>query len=767
MILGTVWNRLKQILTTRRLEATAHIGSWVAVSLTALMVGSAMAMETNPASAALIKTLGMRGWGMLAALLVSVLFRLIYYYGCRAHAGVVAGVLCLDALGNIYAVGQAGLPKTAHWSEPAITAAVVGLVALLAFVRVSRFRNYVDARTVTTTGLALLLVTAAIAIPSAMTVDGPVGEVRAATTVIEDFEDGNSEFGSGVTATTDKAYEGSHSGEFNELSSNAAIQLNSVPDSSLSVRFYPTSFDATLDPSFTLDDGSGGVGPQIFFDSAGNVVDNSGGSTPCSLSTGSWYKIEFSGLSDISYTTTITASDGTTCSFSDSFEDNPSSLNRLVIKPKDGTPSGYVDFIEVDGASITQTVSGTVTGDDATTLTDANITVNDTSDTTVATTTTASDGSWSVGLADGDYTVEADKPGYVAQTQSVSVSGSAVSGVDFDLAPPEYTLDGYAVGQDTNSGVENATLTVSNSSDATVANLSTNATGYYSTTLENGSYDIGVAADTYDTTTTTNVTIDGAPRQQNISLRPSRWFEMEIAVDAGSSFGEPVTITVVRPDGSVANTELNHNDVAFVDQFVENRAYDIQVVSESGSLYQYNGYRAVKSVDKLTLRPGSDTGALNDSLDVRFQSLQDELDGINVAMSSEDPIKEFDYTVRDQNGTAVYNGSEQFEEPRSYYETTVPGNVTDNASQIEDATLDYSGSYENGTTFNGTTDFDTSAGDAIGPVGSSSSSSGSPVTGIAIVGAGAALAYWRFGNGQLSSAASSAASAVSRKFGGG
>ena len=86
--------------------------------------------------------------------------------------------------------------------------------------------------------------------------------------------------------------------------------------------------------------------------------------------------------------------------------------------------------------------------------------------------------------------------------------------------------------------------------------------------------------------------------------------------------------------------------------------------------------------------------------------------------------------------------------------------MTSNASELDDPAVTYSGSFENGTTFNGTSDLSASletGGMFGGPTGSSGD--GGSASGVVLLAGGAAVAAYRFRR-PLINAASSAVGRV-------
>ena len=123
-----------------------------------------------------------------------------------------------------------------------------------------------------------------------------------------------------------------------------------------------------------------------------------------------------------------------------------------------------------------------------------------------------------------------------------------------------------------------------------------------------------------------------------------------------------------------------------------------------------------------------------------------------VAVEYWDPNYEtstLEYNLTGPDGD-LYEGTKEFDDPRGYYRGCI-GNATLNGTDPGDAGGNYSGGYTDGETFNGSLDYPSGESLFGGPVGggSSGSSNATRYGGWLIVAAGGALAYRRFGNGQI------------------
>ncbi|WP_193767561.1 carboxypeptidase regulatory-like domain-containing protein [Halorientalis pallida] len=131
------------------------------------------------------------------------------------------------------------------------------------------------------------------------------------------------------------------------------------------------------------------------------------------------------------------------------------------------------------------TIAGTVTDTNGNALAGATVTVNGQS------TTTASDGSYSLTVAPSDYTVEANADGYQSATQQATVTEGDTTTVDFSLTPEDGTISGVV--QDTNgNNLVDATVTANGQSTTTASD------GSYSLTVAPGTYTVEASAQDYD-----------------------------------------------------------------------------------------------------------------------------------------------------------------------------------------------------------------------------------------------------------------------------
>ena len=117
--------------------------------------------------------------------------------------------------------------------------------------------------------------------------------------------------------------------------------------------------------------------------------------------------------------------------------------------------------VELAGTASGSNVLGTVTSSGSGVngvVVDA---INQSTGDVVSTGSTSSDGSYQLTVSDGDYDIQAYKTGYSDSSQTVTVSGSDVSGVDFSLSADAPTLnDASADPQDEFVGTGTTTLSI-------------------------------------------------------------------------------------------------------------------------------------------------------------------------------------------------------------------------------------------------------------------------------------------------------------------
>ncbi len=288
-------------------------------------------------------------------------------------------------------------------------------------------------------------------------------------------------------------------------------------------------------------------------------------------------------------------------------------------------------------------------------------------------------------------------------------------------------------------------------STASGATTTTNSSGYYTLPLTDGEYTLTVDPDG-QSALSRDVTVSGVT---TLDLQYGRDLGFRVRdKTANDVYLDGTEVYLERPSGAIATSETNHNDVAYF-RVADGRTYNLTVVSDAPAVYEFTGYTVQETLTEayLTIPAFKESATTSNDSDVeaRLAELEDEIDGLAVQLNSEEPMTEVNYTIRDENGTAVYNGSEEFDEPTEYYQGHLSDNVTDNGSQLDNATLEYAGEWDNGTSFNGTAGLSGTVGGSggvFGPTGSGGGSGGSPIVGVGLLAAGGYAAYRLVGGGR-------------------
>lgn len=163
----------------------------------------------------------------------------------------------------------------------------------------------------------------------------------------------------------------------------------------------------------------------------------------------------------------------------------------------------YLDDIRYDAnAPVTKyTVSGVVTATGGSPL--EGVTVTDGNGTSSVTDAT---GAYSMELPDGSYTLTASKSAYVDGSQSVSVSGSAVT-QDFTLSPENTTINGSVEDQE-GEPLTDSTITIEDGAGNVVDTTQSDALGDWSFAVGAGDYTVKAQKNLY-ADTQKSVSYDG------------------------------------------------------------------------------------------------------------------------------------------------------------------------------------------------------------------------------------------------------------------
>ncbi|WP_254271087.1 carboxypeptidase-like regulatory domain-containing protein [Haloarcula marina] len=349
----------------------------------------------------------------------------------------------------------------------------------------------------------------------------------------------------------------------------------------------------------------------------------------------------------------------------------------------------------------------------------------------------------------------------------------------------EYFLDNIRAETETKSEVSGRVLDETgdplsgvNVSTGTGVSTTTNATGYYSLSLNDGNYTITADSSEYGKASTDIEVAGSAASGVDFSYGYEMAFTLEDRTNATIFEDEDPRLTVYGEDGTLTTSSFNHNGRAFVGM-VDGRTYNLTVTSDYPAVWDTYGFIAVESIregplvmesdlwDETTslgtpaapTATGETTPTLDERLDVRFAELEED-DGTSVTVRSPEPVTRVNYTIRDENGTALFNQTREFDEATRYYQALLNDSVTSNASDVDDSMMTYSGEYANGSTFNGTTDLSASFGTGGAFGGPTGSGGGASTGGVVLLAGGAAVAAYRYRR-PLINAASSAVGRLS------
>lgn len=624
----------------RRPELVAHGSSLIAVVTTILMVGTGAASESNPASAWIIEHGGMATWALLTPFLVAsgfALFRAIARgsaFGiefdgseraARASAWILGVAFALDGIGNLIAMSILGVPESAPYGRLAGLAVALGVLVVSLIYRseiVSVVRRALSSETARgiVTGLAVVLVITSGLGGIPLTQEySAVQNASAAGTNVDDFEDGDVVEWSSWTkggATTAKSFEGSWSGDLDAAGAKQTAAYNIGSEVAMDNMSFKVNSAEMSDAAYPLFQtrNSGGANVMHLEGSNGELIGRDGTtdiSTGISIKDNTWYEIyaQFDYANNQYDVTVWNKSGGKVGSYAGlPFDNAASGMQEIKFHAYDF--STYIDDVEynkpADGS--TSDVSGTVTDGSGNALGGATVKTG-----TGKSTTTASDGTYTLTLSDGTYDITAEKAGYLSQTNTVSVSGSAVTGNDYSL---NATVTGNVTDLDGN-GISGATI-----SDGSGNSTTTDATGYYSLPLVNDTYDLTASHVDYKNKTK-SVTVSGAAEKVEYSLcdasgcpDPTEYKETFVVNDPeGRYLDHDPTLTLYQSTLDPANdpTMITQNALTSDSEFTEfdtgsinwegNRTvtlnndeyYKYVLESGNGEMLEVTGYRANKS----------------------------------------------------------------------------------------------------------------------------------------------------------------------------
>jgi hypothetical protein len=208
-----------------------------------------------------------------------------------------------------------------------------------------------------------------------------------------------------------------------------------------------------------------------------------------------------------------------------------------------------------------------------------------------------------------------------------------------------YTISGQVTDEQTGDGIANATINITNStSGAAVANTTTDGSGFYSVSVENGSYDVKADAEDYFSETE-SVSIDASSVVQDFQLTPqSAALVLRHRTYLEHGQQTPYTVTFQNiTNGTVAGTEdvtnsatvtsgnvevvtVNTNEqtlIATQNTSVNERTYIEATYTKDGKTYtaRRNITVANQTTENLEILPGTAVRSSAVLLDTTIQAL--------------------------------------------------------------------------------------------------------------------------------------------------
>ena len=185
---------------------------------------------------------------------------------------------------------------------------------------------------------------------------------------------------------------------------------------------------------------------------------------------------------------------------------------------------------------------------------------------TVGEATTDENGTYSVDVPATDLTVTASNATYAPANETVELNGSGdAATANISLTLRNGTLSGFVNATDDLGPPGNATVTVTNGTNATVAAVDADGNGSYAVDLRPGSYDVTAEAPDFFTDARTNLSID-----PNATTDPGFALDPKAATLSGTvtndSSGDPVADATVAVGSASAATGTPGNYSLAVDR---------------------------------------------------------------------------------------------------------------------------------------------------------------------------------------------------------
>jgi large repetitive protein len=206
-------------------------------------------------------------------------------------------------------------------------------------------------------------------------------------------------------------------------------------------------------------------------------------------------------------------------------------------------------------------VKGIVLNQSNSPVSGATISVIDGSGNTLATTTSASDGSYSLsGVPAGIITLQASVQHFVSDTETEDVSSTSTSTVNFNINL-NYGIVQGTITDGNNNNVGGAAVSLIDGSGHVVTTVYSNANGAYSIgNVTPGQYTVKVSANGYQTVTQNETVGDGQTVQADIALQSNSNSSPSITgtVTDGitGKFVAGATVTIKNSQGSVVGTAM-------------------------------------------------------------------------------------------------------------------------------------------------------------------------------------------------------------------
>ncbi|QLH83406.1 carboxypeptidase-like regulatory domain-containing protein [Halosimplex pelagicum] len=453
-------------------EWVAHSTTLAAILLTYLL--SWGTVELNPVARRLFDALGYPATAAVAMLEIGAAFGILRRLEevdrrvALAGGWLIAGVGLADVCINLWRLSSVGFPETTRVEvvativvAGALSVAVLGLVGARKRVTSTGLELVETVPTYrlkqgATVAITLLVVTSPLAYGIGLISLASNPASAAGAEMVDDFEDGDlSEWTHAAGEITSSiVYEGSYALKAKEDTSNTLERhgiTNDISDKSPdSISWYVqiNSTGSSFTTTSILDSGSDAMG-DIEYNSDSSIsfyTQDRGVRTTIASSTqqDKWYKISYHNITwggEMTVTIYDPASGEVVGSEDVLMESDSDNFDRFDMNTVD--PYVYfVDNIAINEGAPGNTISGTVTDSDGVALDNADVIVEDSSE-TVASTTTDSSGSYSTNVPSGDYTVTASASGFLSKSKTKSVSSD--SSVDFTLT--ENAVSGTVVSQ--------------------------------------------------------------------------------------------------------------------------------------------------------------------------------------------------------------------------------------------------------------------------------------------------------------------------------